>query len=66
MTSDVGDSHLPEMSGPSSRNIETSNTGCTTSTPCPLMFAGTNHRSTDVTGVGSVLTFLEECKAYGV
>ncbi len=32
-------------------------------TPCPLMLAGTNHRSTDVTGVGSVLTFLEECKA---
>jgi len=50
------------MSGPSSRNIETSNTGCTTSTPCPLMFAGTNHRSTDVTGVVSVLTFLEKCK----
>ena len=50
-------------SGPSAWNIEISSTGRTTSTPCPLMFAGTNHRSTDVTGVGSVLTFLDECKA---
>jgi hypothetical protein len=54
---------VAEMRGPSAWDMATSSIGRTTSTPCPLMLAGIDHRSIDVTGVGFVVTFLEEWKA---
>jgi hypothetical protein len=51
---------VAEMRGPSAWDMATSSIGRTTSTPCPLMLAGIDHRSIDVTGVGFVVTFLEE------